>query len=63
MTEPVRVGIVFPRSGQQRFVQVPRDFAAELNTVCAGLHTKGVVPIHLGGERPHDVIEHTSRTQ
>ena len=63
MNEPVRVGIVFPRSGQQIFVHVSRDFAAELNTVCAGLHTKGVVRLRLGGDRPTDVIEHSSRTQ
>ncbi len=61
MNEPVRVGIVFPRSGQQIFVKVPRDFAAELNTVCAGMHTKGVVSVRLGNDRQTHVIEQSSR--
>lgn len=63
MNEPVRVGITFPRSGQQLFVNVPRQFAATLNTLCAGLQTKGVVPLHLGNNRPTDVLEHLPRTQ
>ena len=63
MDEPVRVGIGFPRSGQKIFVQVSCDIAAELNTVCAGLHTIGVVSLRLGDDRPTDVIERSSRTQ
>ncbi|HLJ54119.1 MAG TPA: hypothetical protein VKT77_03715 [Chthonomonadaceae bacterium] len=63
MNEPVRVGIAFPRSGQQISVQITRDFAAELNTVCAGLQSKGVVMLRLGDDRPTPVIEHSSRTQ
>jgi hypothetical protein len=63
MNEPVRVGIVFPRSGQQLFVNVPRHLAATLSTICAGLHTQGVVSLNLGSDRPTDVREHPSRTQ
>lgn len=63
MNEPVRVGLVFPRSGQQLFVNVPRQFAATLNTMCAGLHSKGVVCVNLGNIRPTDVYEHPPRTQ
>ena len=63
MSEPVRVGIVFPRSGQQVFVKIPRQSAATLETLCAGLQSKGVVPLHLGNNRPTDVYELSARTQ
>ena len=62
MNEPVRVGIVFPRSGQRLCVDLPRQFAATLNTLCAGLHTQGVVCLHLGSDRPTDVYEPQPRT-
>jgi hypothetical protein len=63
MNEPVRVGIVFPRSGQKLFVDVPGQLATTLSTICAGLHTQGVVSLRLGNDRPADVNEHSSRTQ
>ena len=63
MNEPVRVGLVFPRIGQQLFVNVPRHFAAKLDTPCAGLQTQGVVYLNLGYYPPTDVYEHQARTQ
>lgn len=62
MNEPVQVGIVFPRSGQQLYVNIPRQYAATLNTLSAGLHTKGVVCMSLGSSRPTDVYEQNPRT-
>jgi hypothetical protein len=63
MNEPVRVGLVFPRSGQKLYVNVPRQSAATLDTVCAGLQSQGVVSLRLGSDRPTDVTEHLPRTQ
>jgi len=63
MDEPVQVGIVFPRSGQQLNVNIPRQYAAILNTLSAGLHAKGVVCMSLGSNsRPTDVYEQKPRT-
>jgi len=63
MNESVPVGIVFPRSGQQLSVRIPRQLAASLETLCAGLQSKGVVCLHLGGNRPTDAYEPLVRTQ
>ena len=62
MNEPVPVGIVFPRSGQRLYVNLPRQFAATLNSLSAGLHTQGVVCLQRGNDRPTDVYEPQSRT-
>ena len=61
MNEPVRVGIVFPRSGQHVFVQVPRTLAISLDSRCAGLHTKGVVSIDRDKVNLTDVSERHAR--
>ncbi len=63
MNEPVRVGLVFPRSGQQLYVNVTRQFAATLTTLSAGLHTQGVVCLDLRNNRPNDSNDHQHRTQ
>ena len=62
MNEPVRVGLVFPRSGQQITVIVPRHLAASAESV-------HIVPHLSQNGRKHstdsasDTREHTSRTQ
>ena len=62
MNEPVRVGINFPRSGQQLFVNVPHDLAATLTTIRAGLHTQRVESPRIANDRPADVRDYRPRT-
>jgi hypothetical protein len=63
MNEPVRVGLVFPRSGQQLFVNVPRHFAATSEPFITELHSEAAVRLLNGNVRPTDVREHRPRTQ
>lgn len=63
MNEPVRVGLVFPRSGQQLFVNVPRHFAATQDTLRTEFYSQAATHLSLGKEIPTDVREHRTRTQ
>jgi hypothetical protein len=63
MNEPVRVGLVFPRSGQQLFVNVPRHFAAAQPSIVTEHPSQAAARLLRGTENPTDVRDLRPRTQ
>jgi hypothetical protein len=63
MNEPVRVGLVFPRSGQQLFVNVPRHFAAMQPTFVSEHYSQAAVRLLPRNDNPTDVRDRGPRTQ
>ncbi len=55
MNQPVRVGLVFPRSGQQVFVYVPLHVAERVKThhFDHKLHPADPTPQHGASGQPH----------
>lgn len=63
MNEPVRVGLVFPRSGQQLFVTVPRPFAATTQVLRTEQRLNTAVRILFPTDSATEPRDQNSRTQ
>ncbi len=63
MNEPVRVELVFPRSGQQLFVNVPRHFAASDYMHYSDRPSQASGPLFHGSGRPSDERAQMPRPQ